>query len=94
MAKFCFFVSQIKGEKGDKGDTGEGLNINIICDNDKDLFKYVNNYGEYAMIKAAAENKWIDGNSVMMESLRSMVRAGADSILTYAAIEVAENLTS
>ena len=41
-----------------------------------------------------AENKWIDGNSVMMESLRSMVRAGADSILTYAAIEVAENLTS
>lgn len=50
--------------------------------------------GEYAMIQAAHQNGWIDGKAVMMESLESMVRAGADCILTYAAIEVAENLTA
>jgi porphobilinogen synthase len=49
--------------------------------------------GEYAMIKAAHQNGWIDGKAIMMESLESMVRAGADCILTYAAIEAAENLT-
>jgi len=49
--------------------------------------------GEYAMIQAAHQNGWIDGKAVMMESLESMVRAGADCILTYAAIEAAENLT-
>ena len=50
--------------------------------------------GEYAMIQAAHKNGWIDGKAVMMESLESMVRAGADCILTYAAIEAAENLTA
>src|SRR4030065_856142 len=39
--------------------------------------------GEYAMIKAAAEKGWIDGDRVMMESLLSMKRAGADLIITY-----------
>jgi porphobilinogen synthase len=50
--------------------------------------------GEYAMIQAAHQNGWIDGKAIMMESLESMVRAGADCILTYAAIEAAENLTA
>ena len=50
--------------------------------------------GEYAMIHAAHQNGWIDGKAVMMESLESMVRAGADCILTYAAINAAENLTN
>ena len=50
--------------------------------------------GEYTMIQAAYQNGWIDGKAVMMESLESMVRAGADCILTYAAIEAAENLTA
>jgi len=50
--------------------------------------------GEYAMIQAAHQNGWIDGKAVMMESLGSMVRAGADCILTYSAIDAAENLTA
>ena len=50
--------------------------------------------GEYAMIQAAHQNGWIDGKAVMIESLESMVRAGADCILTYSAIDVAENLTA
>lgn len=45
--------------------------------------------GEYAMIKAAAERGWIDGEKVMLETLTSMKRAGADIILTYFAKEVA-----
>ncbi len=45
--------------------------------------------GEYAMIKAAAANGWIDGEKVMMEKLISMKRAGADLILTYHAKEAA-----
>lgn len=48
--------------------------------------------GEYAMVKAAAQNGWIDGERVMMESLLSIKRAGADFILTYAAREMAELL--
>jgi porphobilinogen synthase len=39
--------------------------------------------GEYAMIKAAAEKGWIDGEKAMEESLMSIKRAGADMILTY-----------
>lgn len=50
--------------------------------------------GEYAMIQAAHQNGWIDGKAVMMESLESMVRAGANCILTYSAIDTAENLTA
>lgn len=45
--------------------------------------------GEYSMIKAAAQNGWIDGQSVMMEVLTSIKRAGADIILTYFAKEAA-----
>lgn len=48
--------------------------------------------GEYAMIKAAAERGWIDGEKVMMESLLGIRRAGADFILTYFAVEAAEVL--
>lgn len=48
--------------------------------------------GEYAMVKAAAQNGWIDGERVMHESLLSIRRAGADFILTYAAREMAEYL--
>ncbi|WP_299524706.1 porphobilinogen synthase [uncultured Lutibacter sp.] len=48
--------------------------------------------GEYAMIKAAAAKGWIDGERVMMESLLSMKRAGADIIITYFAKEVAKLL--
>ena len=45
--------------------------------------------GEYAMIKAAAQNGWVDEKAVVMESLLSMKRAGADAILTYFAMDVA-----
>jgi porphobilinogen synthase len=46
--------------------------------------------GEYAMIEAAAANGWIDRDAVLMETLTSMKRAGADLILTYHAIEAAK----
>jgi porphobilinogen synthase len=48
--------------------------------------------GEYAMIKAAAQNGWIDGERVMLEVLLSIKRAGAGVILTYHAIEAARAL--
>ena len=48
--------------------------------------------GEYAMVKAAAEKGWIDGDKVMLESLLSMKRAGADIIITYFAKEAARLL--
>ena len=48
--------------------------------------------GEYAMIKAAAANGWIDGEIAMMESLLAFKRAGCDGILTYFAPEVAQKL--
>jgi porphobilinogen synthase len=48
--------------------------------------------GEYSMIKAAAERGWIDGDRAMEEALVSIKRAGADLILTYAAMEMAERL--
>ena len=48
--------------------------------------------GEYAMIKAAAERGWIDEQRVMMETLTSIRRAGADVILTYYAREAARLL--
>ncbi|MDT8451418.1 MAG: porphobilinogen synthase [Gammaproteobacteria bacterium] len=46
--------------------------------------------GEYAMLKAAAQNGWLDEKAVVMESLLSMKRAGADGILTYYAKDVAQ----
>ncbi len=48
--------------------------------------------GEYAMIMAAAQNGWIEGDRAMMESLMAFKRAGADGILTYFAPKVAERL--
>jgi porphobilinogen synthase len=50
--------------------------------------------GEYAMIKAADKLGWLDGQSVMMESLISIKRAGADMILTYFAMEAAKNMAN
>ena len=50
--------------------------------------------GEYAMVKAADQNGWIDGTRVMMEMLLSIKRAGADLILTYFAKEAAEILNA
>jgi len=49
--------------------------------------------GEYALIKAAAENGWIDEKRVMMETLTSIKRAGADIILTYYAREAVQALS-
>ena len=50
--------------------------------------------GEYSMIKAAEEKDWIDGERVMLESLNSISRAGADVILTYFATRAAQVLGS
>ncbi len=50
--------------------------------------------GEYAMLKAAAEKGWLDETAVMMESLLSIKRAGADGILTYFAKQAAKYLVS
>ncbi len=48
--------------------------------------------GEYAMIMAAAQNGWIDGERAMIESLIAFKRAGCDGVLTYFAADVAEKL--
>ena len=48
--------------------------------------------GKYAMLKAAAQNGWLDGDAVMMESLMAFKRAGADGVLTYFALEAARKL--
>ncbi len=50
--------------------------------------------GEYAMIKAAAEKGWIDGDKVMQETLLSIKRAGADMIITYFAKDMAKILNT
>lgn len=48
--------------------------------------------GEYAMLKAAAQNGWLDHDAVMLEALLAFKRAGADGILTYFALEAAAML--
>jgi porphobilinogen synthase len=48
--------------------------------------------GEYAMLKAAAQNGWLDHDKVMMEAMMAFKRAGADGVLTYFALEVARLL--
>ena len=48
--------------------------------------------GEYAMLKAAIENGWLDNDKVVLESLMAFKRAGADGILTYMALEAARLL--
>ena len=50
--------------------------------------------GEYAMLKAAAQNGWLDHDAVMMESLLAFKRAGADGVLTYFALDAARLLQS
>jgi len=69
--------------------------LDIVCrireEIDLPLAAY-NVSGEYAMVKAAEKMGWIDGKKVMMESLTAIKRAGADMILTYFAIEAAEEL--
>jgi porphobilinogen synthase len=50
--------------------------------------------GEYAMLKAAAANGWLDHDAVMMEALLAFKRAGADGVLTYFALEAAQLLRS
>jgi porphobilinogen synthase len=45
--------------------------------------------GEYAMVQAAAERGWLDGEAVLLESLTALKRAGADFVITYAAAELA-----
>lgn len=50
--------------------------------------------GEYAMLKAAAANGWLDNDRVVLESLMCFKRAGADAVLTYAALEAAQLLAS
>ena len=59
----------------------EATNVPVAC---------YNVSGEYAMVKAAAANGWIDGKRVTLEILTSMRRAGADLILTYHAKEASE----
>jgi len=49
--------------------------------------------GEYAMLMAAAQNGWLDGERVMMESMIAFKRAGADGILTYFAPQAAKFLS-
>ena len=50
--------------------------------------------GEYAMLKGAGERGWVDGERVMAEALLAFKRAGADAVLTYAALEVARKLAA
>jgi len=69
--------------------------LDIICrirdEIDLPLAAY-NVSGEYAMIKAGEKMGWIDGKKVMLETLLSIKRAGADMILTYFAVEAAQEL--
>ena len=48
--------------------------------------------GEYAMLKAAGERGWLDGDAALLEALRGFKRAGADGAVTYAALEIARRL--
>ena len=48
--------------------------------------------GEYAMIKAAAQNGWLDNDKAVLESLTAFKRAGCDGVLSYAAVEAARLL--
>lgn len=66
--------------------------IKLLKDNYDVPITAYNVSGEYAMLKAASEKGWLDGEKVMMESLLSIKRAGADIILTYFAKEAARIL--
>jgi len=64
--------------------------IKLLKDNFPIPIVGYNTSGEYAMIKAAAQNNWLDGQKAMVETLQSIRRAGADIIITYFAKEYAE----
>ncbi|MCX6193302.1 MAG: porphobilinogen synthase [Cytophagales bacterium] len=64
--------------------------ISLLRDNTNLPIAAYNVSGEYAMVKAAAANGWIDGEKAMLESLLAMKRAGAQVILTYFAKEFAQ----
>lgn len=64
--------------------------IKLLRDNSNLPIAAYNISGEYAMVKAAAQNGWIDGEKAMVEILTSIKRAGADIILTYFAKEFAQ----
>ena len=64
--------------------------VRLLADNYSLPIAAYNVSGEYAMIKAAAANGWLDGTRSMNESLMSIKRAGAKVILTYFAKEFAE----
>ncbi len=69
--------------------------LDIVADLRRELDVPISAYhvsGEYAMVKAAAANGWIDGTVVALEQLTAVRRAGADFVLTYFAREVAEEL--
>lgn len=66
--------------------------IQLLKQNFRTPIAAYNVSGEYAMIKAAAQNGWLDGEKAMMESLIAIRRAGADIILTYFAKEAAKVL--
>ena len=66
--------------------------IKLLNDNFNLPIAAYNVSGEYAMIKAAAQNGWLDGERAMMESLLAIKRAGANIILTYFAKEAARLL--
>ena len=66
--------------------------IKLLNDNFHLPIAAYNVSGEYAMIKAAAQNGWLDGERAMMESLMAIKRAGANVILTYFAKEAAYQL--
>ncbi|GAB3798100.1 porphobilinogen synthase [Spirosoma humi] len=68
--------------------------IKLLNDNFHLPIAAYNVSGEYAMIKAAAQNGWLDGERAMMESLMAIKRAGANVILTYFAKEAARLLQS
>ncbi len=70
-------------------------NLDVISDLRRELDVPLCAYhvsGEYAMIKAAAANGWIDSTAVALEQLTAVRRAGADFVLTYFAKELAEEL--
>lgn len=64
--------------------------IRLLRDNSSLPIAAYNVSGEYAMVKAAAQRGWIDGERAMLESLLSIKRAGADVILSYFAKEYAQ----
>ena len=68
--------------------------IKLLKDNFDIPIAAFNVSGEYAMVKAAAANGWIDGDKAMVESLTSIKRAGAKVILTYFAKEYATYIRS